>query len=291
MNSMTGFGRAETSRKDFRLSLELSSVNGRFLECIFRMPRNLAGLEAKIREIIAKKFVRGKITITVNLEESPTAAAQSLVNFNLAEGYYKQLVKLRKKLGIGGDIEIGQVIANPQLLINTNDRLHEDKIWPDLKKLVIKATNELQRMRQVEGRNLQKDIKYRLRNISRLIGKIEKQVPKNVIEYRNRLQRRIKELGEGLELDPARLSEEITIYADRSDLTEECVRLTSHLAMFSAAIKSPTDIGKKLNFILQEMGREANTISSKSLSGKTSNFAIDMKEEIEKLREQVQNIE
>ena len=291
MNSMTGFGRAEISGKAYRLSVELASVNGRYLELVFRMPRILAGSEAKLKEVVAKKVVRGKVTVTVMLEEAPVVASESLINMDMARGYHKQLLKLKKTLGLSGDIEISQFLSHPQLLLTPNDRLNESKLWPDLKKLVGKAVDDLQRMRGAEGKNLQKDISKRLKYIGRLVERIEKQAPRNVAEYRKKLLKRIKDLGEGLGIDPARLADEVTIYADRSDLTEECVRIRSHLDMFDKSLKVNGDIGKKLNFILQEMGREANTISSKSLSGKTSNHAIEMKQEIEKLREQVQNIE
>lgn len=291
MNSMTGFGRAEVSRKEYHLSVELSSVNGRFLELIFRMPRNLAGLELPIKELITKKLVRGKVTITVNLDESPLLSSESLINFEMARLYHSQLKKLKRTLKLGGEIEVGHIVSHPQLLVTPNDRHDESKLWPDLKRIINAAVQEMLRMRRSEGRNLQKDIKSRLNLIGKLIGQIKKQAPKGVIEYRKKLMKRIKDLGEGLEIDPSRMAEEVTIYTDRSDLTEECVRLGSHVEMFNAAMKANGEIGKRLNFILQEMGREANTISSKSLNGKTSNYAIAMKEEIEKLREQVQNIE
>ncbi len=291
MNSMTGYGRAEVSRKEYRLCVELSSVNGRYLECIFRMPRTLIGLEAKIRELIGKNISRGKVTVIINLEESPVVAAEALLDFKVARGYYNQLLKLKKKLNLPGRIEIGHVVAYPDLLAGNNERLSETKIWPDLEKLITRAANDLYKMRVAEGRNLKRDINQRLKHAAGLVRSIEKQSPKNVTAYRQRLIKRIHEWSNGLELDPGRLAEEVTIYADRSDLTEECIRLRSHLDMFAATMKSDGETGKRLNFILQEMGREANTISSKALSGTTSTCAIELKEEIEKLREQIQNIE
>ncbi len=291
MNSMTGYGRAEVSRKEYRLCIELSSVNGRYLECIFRMPRTLIGLEAKIRELIGKNISRGKVTVVVNLEESPVVAAEALIDFRVAGGYYNQLLKLKKKLNLPGRIEIGHVVAYPDLLAGNNERLSEIKIWPDLENLITRAVNDLYKMRVAEGRNLKRDINQRLKHAAGLVRSIEKQSPKNVIAYRQRLIKRIHEWSNGLELDPGRVAEEVTIYADRSDLTEECIRLRSHLDMFGATMKSGGETGKRLNFILQEMGREANTISSKALSGTTSTRAIELKEEIEKLREQIQNIE
>lgn len=291
MNSMTGFGRAEMHRKDYRLQVELSSVNGRFLECIFRMPRVLAGVESKARELIAKYISRGKITITVNLEESAATVGAAGIDPDIAEAYYRNLRRLKKKLNLSGQIEIGHVIAHPELLMNPEKGLDEERLWPDLQRLLKKALGELVKMRASEGRNLKQDMKKRLAEALKLVSAIEKQAPTNVREYKSRLFKRINELARGIDVDGQRLAEEVTIYADRADVTEECTRLRSHVDLFSSTLSDKDDIGKRLNFILQEMGREANTIGSKSIDPRTSRHAIALKEEVEKLREQAQNIE
>jgi uncharacterized protein (TIGR00255 family) len=291
MNSMTGFGRAEIRKKDYSLQIELSSVNSRYLECIFRMPRVLAGVESKIREILASKLSRGKITVTVNLEESAMKAGAAAIDLDMAEAYYRQLRRLKKKLSLPDEISLAQVVAQPELLVNPEKSLGEERVWPDLQKVLVKALNELQKMRAAEGRNLERDMKKRIALARQLTLAIEKQSPKNVAAYRQRLQKRIKDIGNGVNLDPQRLAEEVTVYADRSDISEECTRLRSHFHLFMETLKNSGDAGKRLNFILQEMGRESNTIGSKSVDGKTSALAIELKEEIEKLREQAQNIE
>lgn len=291
MNSMTGFGRAEVCRKDYRLQIELSSVNGRFLECIFRMPRILAGTESKVKEMVAGRISRGKITITVNLEESPSAVGAAAIDPAVAEAYWRQLKRLKKRLGLTGEIELKDVVAHPELLINPDKGLDEDRLWPDLSRLLGKALTELVHMRAREGRNLKRGMRRILTGIRKLVAAIEKQAPKNVNAYKKRLEKRVKDLGRGIDLDPQRLAEEVTIYADRSDVTEECVRVRSHVKMFSETLDNAGDAGKRLNFILQEMGREANTIGSKSIDSRTATHAIALKEEIEKLREQTQNIE
>jgi uncharacterized protein (TIGR00255 family) len=288
---MTGFGRAEVRRKDYSLQIELSSVNSRYLECLFRMPRILAGVEGKIKEIISEKLSRGKITITVNLSESPLHTGAGAIDPDIAEAYYRQLKRLKKKLKLPGEIDLMQVVARPELLINPDKGLDEDRLWPDLKKLLARALIDLRKMRAEEGRNLRRDMKKLLLHSRQLIASIEKQSPKNIAAYRKRLQKRIKDLGNGVELDPQRLAEEVTVYADRSDVTEECTRLRSHIKLFLATLDNSGDAGKRLNFILQEMGREANTIGSKAVYSMTSSYAIALKEEIEKLREQAQNIE
>jgi uncharacterized protein (TIGR00255 family) len=291
MNSMTGYGRAEIRGKDFHLQIELSSVNSRYLECLFRMPRVLAGVENKIKEIISGKLSRGKITITVNLEETSLSAAARTIDPDIAAAYYQQLKRLKKRLGVSGEINLAQIVAQPELLTNPDKGLDEKRLWPDLKRLLTKSLSDLQKMRTKEGQNLKRDMKRRLAGAKKLILSIEKQSPLNVAAYRKRLQKRIKGLGNSVDLDPQRLAEEVTVYADRADITEECIRLRSHIDLFSATLKNSGDSGKRLNFILQEMGREANTIGSKSVDSRTSAHAITLKEEIEKLREQAQNIE
>jgi len=289
MNSMTGFGRAEIRRKSYKLAIELSSVNSRYLECVFRMPRSLAGLENKVKEAINSAVSRGKITITVNLEITPSAV--EIIDVDAAKSYYKQLLTLKKQLKLVGDIEIGHIASNPELFSKPMDLLDEETLSKDLNKVLTKALKELTKMRAAEGSNLKIDMNKRCQTVLKLVAQIEKQSPKNIGAYKTRLEKRIKELGEGINLDPTRLAEEVTVYADRSDVTEECIRLRSHVDLFAEALKKKTQAGKRMNFILQEMGRESNTIGSKSVSGKTSAYAIALKEEIEKLREQVQNIE
>jgi uncharacterized protein (TIGR00255 family) len=291
MNSMTGFGRAEIRKKDYKLHIELSSVNSRFLECVFRMPRVLAGVESRIKEIVAQSISRGKVTITVNLEESPASVSAAAIDPDIAEAYYRQLKRLKKRLNIPGDIELGHIIAQPELLINPAKGLDEDRLWPDVQRSLLKAVAELQKMRGAEGQNLKNEMSRRVKRAAELVQTIEKQSPRNVAAYKARLEKRIKELGSEITLDAQRLAEEVTIYADRSDVTEECTRLRSHFDQFLAALIAPGATGKRLNFILQEMGREANTIGSKSIDSATSTYAITLKEEIEKLREQAQNIE
>lgn len=291
MNSMTGFGRAEIRRKEYRLQVELSSVNSRFLECIFRMPRVLAGAESKVKEIVSRNIARGKLTVTVNLEESAAAMGAAGIDPDIAEAYYRQLKRVKKKLNLPGQVELGHIVAQPELLVNPGRGLDEERLWPDLKKLMDAALRELKRMRSAEGRNLKRDMKTRLRGALKFVDSIEKQAPKNVAAYKARLQKRINELAQGVAVDQQRLAEEVTIYADRADVSEECTRLRSHIDQFSLALREDGEVGKRLNFILQEMGREANTIGSKSVNARTTNYAIALKEEIEKLREQAQNIE
>jgi uncharacterized protein (TIGR00255 family) len=291
MNSMTGFGRAEISRKEYRLQLELVSVNSRFLECVFRMPRALAAAESRLKEKICEKISRGKITVTVNLEESPDAAGKALIDPAVVAAYYRQLVKVKKNLKLPGEVELGHIMANPELLAGSGEAVDEARLMPEVEKLLARALTDLKKMRAAEGKNLKLDMSQRLNNVGNLVAAIEKQSPENVIAYKKRLEKRIADFGNGIDLDPGRLAEEVTVYTERSDVTEECIRMHSHIDMFGGTLKAKGDAGKRLNFILQEMAREANTIGSKSVSSDTSGYAISLKEELEKLREQAQNIE
>jgi uncharacterized protein (TIGR00255 family) len=291
MNSMTGFGRAGIKKKEYKMDVELAAVNSRFLEPIFRMPRVMAQFENQARDLIGKHLNRGKITVTVNLEESPEAFASSLLNQKAAVAYYHQLVELKKKLKLPGEIEIGHVLAHPDLLSSHDEGLDQSRLWGDFEKILLQALKELQDMRNAEGRHLQKEMTTRLKKVDGLVTRLEKRSPVTVAAYKARLVKRIKDLGEGVDVNESRLAEEVTVFADRADVTEECTRLRSHISQFLATLKQDGDAGKRLNFILQEMSREANTISSKSVSTDTSTYAIELKEEVEKLREQAQNIE
>lgn len=291
MKSMTGFGRAEVSRHGYKLHVELSSVNSRFLECVFRMPRLLAGAEGKLKELIGQKLLRGKVTVTVNLEETPEAAATSLIDVKAVTAFHAHLTQIRKKLNLPGQVELSHILAFSQLLTSANEGMDEERLWPDLKVVMGKALDDLEKMRAAEGRNLTRDLARRLKAVGKLVDGIEKQAPLDVGAYKQRLEKRISDLTAGAGIDAQRVAEEVTVFADRSDVTEECIRLRSHVDIFGTTLKGDGEAGKRLNFILQEMGREANTIGSKALSSKTSTYAIQLKEEIEKLREQAQNIE
>ncbi len=291
MKSMTGFGRAELRRPEYKLQIELASVNSRFLECVFRMPRVLAAVEGKLKEVIAQKLSRGKVTVTINLEEAPAAAVESLVNPKAVDACYQHLQQIKKRLHLAGEIELGHLLAFSQIMTGAAERMDEARLWPDVKSLMLKAMTDLEKMREAEGRNLKRDMTRRLKAMTGLVTTIERQAPQDVATYRQRLEKRINDLTNGVILDPQRIAEEVTVFADRSDVTEECIRLRSHVEMFGTTLKGDGEAGKRLNFILQEMGREANTIGSKSLSSASATTAIKLKEEIEKLREQAQNIE
>lgn len=290
MNSMTGFGRAEINKKKYRLQIQIVSVNSRFFEAILRLPRVLTGFEQEIRELAAGRIGRGKVTITVNIEEGPEGKS-SAFDTQAASLFVKQLKRLQKEMKLPGQVEISDIAANYESFSSETGIIDEAMIWSDLKKGIEKALSEMLKMRGAEGKNLLPDMIKRVGAMGGITKKIDADAGKNVAAYKKRLEKRIADIGDGLTIDPQRLAEEVTVFAEKSDVTEECTRLGSHIDLFKKALKETGQIGKKLNFILQEMGREANTIGSKSAAAQTGIYAIALKEEIEKLREQVQNIE
>ncbi len=291
MHSMTGYGKAEKSRKDISVAVELFSVNSRFLEFTMRLPKQIMFLESKIKELIQSKISRGKITIVLNYEDRGLGVDRLVVNRNQVEEVHKTLSDLKKKYKLSGDIEIGHFISFPEIFRMEKAADIEGAIWPVMEKAIGGAADELVRMRKREGDNLKTDLDERLGFLSKRIEKINKLAPQNVEKYREKLTERVQKiLGEN-SVDSKRMEEEVLFHAERSDITEECVRFESHIKLFKRALGKKEPIGKKLNFILQELNREANTIGAKAGGTEISHLVMELKEEIEKMREQVQNIE
>jgi uncharacterized protein (TIGR00255 family) len=291
MNSMTGYGKADSKKNDLAISVEISSVNNRFLEYFLRLPKQFMFLEPKVKDLLASRLSRGKINLTVNYEDCGAGIDQFSVNKNLSDEIYKRLSDLKKRYHLAGEIEIGHLVGFTDIFKFEKVNDLEKKIWPVVKDAVDKALDEMIAMRAKEGAHLRKDMLSRLNILSRNIAKIEKLAPENLAVYRDKLTRRIKDVMDGKLVNGDRIEEEISFLAERSDITEECVRFKSHLRQFKTDINQTGPVGKRLNFILQELNREANTIGSKTASSEISKIGFELKEEIEKIREQVQNIE
>jgi len=291
MNSMTGFGRAEQKTKYGKFIIEVSSVNSRFLDYYIKLPRQFSALENKIRELIGDKLYRGKINLNIDIEDNDTALGQYNINMKAAKVYHKQLRAAQKELKLAGEITIHDLLLLPDIALPEIKDYDLDSTWNSMKKVIGKALTALVAMRTQEGRALAKEMNQRLDVMSQSVRDIELKTVDAVKIYREKLTRRINELLEGHERDTLRLEEEIVLFADRTDITEELSRLKIHIDQFRKTLTIKGQIGKRLNFILQEMNREANTIGSKSSEFSISSNVISLKEEIEKLREQVQNIE
>lgn len=291
MNSMTGYGKADLKTKNLGVAVELSSVNSRYLEYSFRFPKQLSFLEPAVKELIAAKISRGKVTMSINYEDHGIGIDKLVVNTTLADEVFKQLKALKEKYSLSGEITLKEFLSIPDLFKVDKAENIEDKIWPCIKTAVNRALADLAAMRKQEGDNLKKDLMKRLHLLADGIGHIEKICPDNVAIHREKLTQKINGVLNGVPTDPTRLEEEVAYIAERCDITEECVRFGSHIKQFGSTLRKADAVGKRLNFLLQELNREANTIGAKASDAKISHLVVELKEEIEKMREQVQNIE
>lgn len=291
MNSMTGFGRADSRSKNLAVAVEISSVNNRFLEFAFRLPRQLSFLEPRLKDLIAAVVDRGRLTVVVSYEDYGLGIDKAVLNAALARDIHSHLVELKKKFKLSGEIEIGHFLQFQDLFKVERSEDLEDKVWPVVKKAATAALKQVVAMRQTEGANLGKDISARVKGLQIVIDKIHKLAGNNFEMFRSKMAARIEELLDKKDYDRARFEEEIAYLAERADISEECVRFDSHLGQFLDEIKHDGMVGRRLNFILQELNREANTIGSKSANPEITHMVVELKEEIERIREQVQNIE
>ena len=291
MNSMTGFGRSEMATRFGALTVEVSSVNNRFLEVSMRLPRYLASLEPRVRELVGSVLDRGQISVFASLDDTAALPANSVIDGKLAAAYARQLRELQKSLKLSGDVTISDLTALPDVARVDRETVDLDAIWKVLKQGIDKALVQLLEHRQKEGRSMAADMKKRLSKLSKVIVDIEKQSQAAVVAYRKRLTDRVNELLGESDRENLRLEEEIVLMAERTDITEECTRFKSHIELYQSTMNQKEPSGKRLNFILQEMNREANTIGSKCSEFAISSLAISLKEEVEKLRELVQNVE
>jgi uncharacterized protein (TIGR00255 family) len=291
VSSMTGYGRAELVKEDVKASVEMSSVNNRFCEVQFRLPKFLSPLESKLKEMILSTITRGKISYTLNWEESLPVTSYVKLNQEAADVYHTIMIQLKEKYSLSGEIRVDNFLNLPDLIKVEKEEYSLDKAWEVVREVTLKALEEFNSMRKSEGGRLASDLKDRVHNLEKTISEIEKLSPVNVTNYRKKLKSKISELLDNLVVDEQRIELEVALMAEKCDVTEECVRFKSHNQQFLSALEEGGPVGKRLTFLLQEMNREANTIGSKASDAQISQKVIFLKEEIEKLREQVQNIE
>jgi uncharacterized protein (TIGR00255 family) len=289
--SMTGYGRGEAKKKSLVAVTEIRGVNNRFLEVSVRVPRVVSTREQELKDLTRKYLSRGKINITVTLDNGDSGAVPIKLNKSSAKAYYKLLNELRRTLRLRETVKLIHLLEFSDIFdVDASDSL-EDEQWEVILSSVTQALDQFQSMRRNEGKELETDILQRLATIDSVVDTIGEKSKTRVPLERERLRERVKQLMQSGEYDEQRLELEIALLADKLDVTEECVRLRSHLKFFREAIASSEPGGRKLNFLIQEMHREINTIGSKSGDAEISRFVINMKEEIEKIREQIQNIE
>ncbi|MCP4581563.1 MAG: YicC family protein [candidate division Zixibacteria bacterium] len=291
ISSMTGYGRAEKNIEDQKVVVELTSVNNRFLEFQIRLPKSLIGLEPKIKKLLSEKLHRGKVNFSLSLEDSQQLNGRMALNTDLADMYFRIFSDLKKRLNLGGEITMEHFIGLSDLITAQNDDVDLDKIWADIMPVCQDALDNFCQMRKAEGKNLHVDFVERVKLIKDNVAQIKVRAANNVEQYRDKLNQRIDEALGDYPVDDQRIAMEVALMAEKMDITEEIIRLGSHLDSFSETLSRTGSIGKRLNFILQEMHREANTIASKSADYETSELVINIKDELEKLREQAMNIE
>ena len=290
IKSMTGYGRAKLSKDDREYQIEIKSVNHRYLDISVRIPKQLSYLEETIKKEIAKKVKRGKIDVFVTFENNSLEGKEIKINTELAKAYIDELKKLAEKENILSDIQVTEISKYPDVL-NIQSSQDDEKITEEVLETITIATDNLVQMRETEGNKISEDLLKRLNIINKKVEKIAKLSTGLIEEYVVKLEERINEILKNQEIDKTRLAQEVVIYADKCSIEEEVTRLNSHISQFKNLLNSNEAIGKKLDFIIQEMNRETNTIGSKANNLEITNGVIDIKTEIENIREQVQNIE
>ena len=291
VKSMTGYGGSRQIINNREISVEIRSVNHRYFELNCRTPREMGFLEEKIKSVVKQRVFRGKVDIYVNIGADETEQSVVTINHSLAAGYVAALRELAVKYDLSDDISVSSVARYGDIFKVTKPLADEDEIWENVKLVLDEAVENFVQMRQQEGEKLYADVMSRCRIILELVEKVEERSPQTVVEYRNKLTERMNEILSTVAVDEQRIITEAAIFADKVAVAEETVRLRSHFEQFESILNAEGSVGRKIDFILQEMNREANTIGSKVQDAQLAHIVVDIKAELEKIREQIQNIE
>ena len=292
IKSMTGFGRCEVAEGQRRFVVEMKGVNHRYLDVNIRMPKKLNFFETAIRSLLKQSVQRGKVDIFITYEDLSESQVSLKYNETLAGEYLKYFQQMQETFGLENDVRVSHLSRCPEVLTMEEQAVDEEELWNELKKALSGAISQFVETRSTEGENLKKDLFEKVDDMLMLTEQIEKRSPQIIAEYREKLETKVKELLEDTQIEESRIAAEVVMFADKICTDEEIVRLRSHIVHMKETLKSDENgIGRKLDFIAQEMNREANTILSKANDLETSNVGIDLKTEIEKVREQIQNIE
>lgn len=297
VQSMTGYGRGAALEKDFSFSIEIKTVNHRYTELNLRLPRFLNPVENRIRKLLLAKIQRGHVDVFINAAYTGTEGRKVTIDKGLAKAYHDNLKELTSLLQVPaetGKQELFFIAGCPDVLVPAEADIDLEKYWPAIRQAVEEALDHLVAMRHTEGENIARDVTARIGRITTQLESLEARAPETVKAYQERLTQQLKELlaeaGTG-PLDESRIIQETAIYADRVNVTEEMVRLHSHLDQFGRLLAEEKPVGRRMDFLVQEMNREANTIASKAGDAQMIQTIVDMKSEIEKVREQIQNIQ
>ncbi|MBR4015012.1 MAG: YicC family protein [Anaerotignum sp.] len=291
VKSMTGYGRGEYIAEERKFTVEMKSVNHRYNDMTIKLPRTLAGLEDKIKKRIMQKVFRGKTDVYISFETFSAADMDVKLNEVLAAAYLEKLRRLQEKLGLTQGRELELVARFPDVITVEKAQQEEAVIWEALSPALEEALERFVSMREMEGENLKKDILLKGERIKALVAEVKERSPLVVVEYQEKLQNRLKDLMGGVEVDPQRIATEVAVFADKGCVDEEVTRLESHLVQLRDILEKGGQVGRKLDFLVQEMNRESNTIASKANDIQIVKATIELKSEIEKIREQIQNME
>jgi uncharacterized protein (TIGR00255 family) len=291
LKSMTGFGRGEYQEEGKEFLVEIKTVNHRYSDVFVKIPRHISFLEDRVREMVSKSISRGKVDVYVSFEDYSDDSKNVVFDEPLAKTYIKALETLRDEYGLQDDITVSLVAKFPDILRVEKNEEDGEKLWLLLKVAVEKAVESLISMRTIEGQGLKNNLLERANYIEGVLKEITERAPNVVKEYKTKLENRLKELLEQQTVDETRLATEVAIFADRASIDEEIVRLGSHIGQLREALNMEQPVGRKLDFLIQEMNRETNTIGSKANDLIITRHVVDIKSELEKVREQIQNIE
>jgi len=288
---MTGYGRGEGETSLGRVLIESRSVNHRYSDINIKLPKRMVTFENRIKEMIRSHVSRGRIDVSIKLDSLEGEKVQLQVNSGLAEQYFQALVALKDKFQLKGEITL-ELLAEAKDLISAKEESGDiEPYWQEIVPILKRSLQEMDEMKRLEGDTLTKDIEKRLERITQQLEEIKAQYPSSVKAYQNRLRERLQSLLGGIEVDPIRLQQEVAILAERTDITEEIVRAQSHLNQLAQFFNAKESVGRKMDFLIQEIHREVNTVSSKVNDAEISRKVVEIKSELEKIREQVQNIE
>ena len=289
--SMTGYGRAGAVLHGRDIKVELRSVNSRYLEYSSRLPRSCFFLEDKLKKLVAARVSRGKVELSLSIQNVTAADTVVSVNWGLAEGYRAALTSMVERMDLKNDVTVGMLARFPDVLTQTAAPTDEDALWQDVESIANQAIDAFVAMRAAEGEKLKADVESRLQTVEALVGQIEQATEGRVKAYSDRLYARLQELLEDRNIEESRLVTEAAIFADKTAIDEETLRLHSHVAQYRQILELNEPIGRKLDFLTQELNRESNTIGSKCQDVAITRLVVELKSEIEKIREQIQNIE
>lgn len=291
IKSMTGFSRWEQEADGFRIRTELKSVNHRYLDLSVRLPRLYSYLEDKVRELVKGYLNRGKADLFISIEKQAGDGKQVRLNEGYAQSYIAALTQLKETFSLGGEVTVSLASRNPELFLTEETDEDEEVVWNLLSSCLTQMMDGFMTMRQKEGECLKVDLEEKLAGVKTRVAEIKSREPEATLQYEQRLRQKIEDALSAVEIDPQRLLTEVAIFSEKTAIDEELVRLDSHMQSFAETVNGEGPVGKKLDFIMQEMNREINTIGSKANNLEISKIVIDVKSEFEKIREQIQNIE